>query len=281
MNPNLIRSSPQRSNTSTNKEPEQTCLPQPTTISLLRKDNSTLTFDEWNLLSNVIHAYDEQNLIIRIQSALREQSSLPPKIRSKISNTFDIISLFYNAIQPFLKSFPHFYNLPIDTRRILVQNNLNGIGSFNSLFAASEAKILDNEFCIAICNEIYGADFIKESQRLMTRIESNGTLMKMMLAILAFSSNCSIVLPDRMFNLRNTLTTDSIVLIQVQDTFIILLWKYLVYQYGFIEAIRRLNNLVKYYLDLLNRINEINNKRHVEMVDVIIEKTTQELTLDN
>ena len=61
--------------------------------------------------------------------------------------------------------------------------------------------------------------------------------------ILAFSSNCSIVLSDHSLNLTNTSATSSISLIHIQDIFIVILWKYLVYQYGFIDAVRRLDNL--------------------------------------
>jgi len=149
------------------------------------------------------------------------------------------------------------------------------------MFAANESKALDNAFYIATCNELYGEDFIKESHRLMTRMESNGTLIKIMISILAFSSNCSIVLPDHTFNLTNASTTNSILIIRIQDIFIVILWKYLVYQYGFIEAVRRLDNLVKYHLALLNRINEVNSKQHVKMVDFIIEKTAHALTLND
>jgi hypothetical protein len=165
---------------------------------------------------------------------------------------------------------------------MLLQNNLYGTGGFNSMFAAGEAKIFDYDYYIATCNEIYGADFINEAKSFMARRESNGMLVKMMLVILAFSSNCSIVLPDYTFNLTDSsTTTNSIILIRIQDVFIVLLWKYLVYQYGFIEAVRRLDNLVKCHLDVLNRMNEISNKQHVDMIDIIIQKTKQSLTLDN
>jgi hypothetical protein len=151
------------------------------------------------------------------------------------------------------------------------------------MFAAGEAKIFNYDNYITTCNEIYGPDLVKEAERLIARRESNGILIKMMLAILAFSSNCSIVLPDYTFDLTNSsmTTTNSVILIRTQDVFIVLLWKYLVYQYGFIEAVRRLNNLVKCHLDLLNQMNEISNKQHVDMIDMIIRKATQSLTLDN
>jgi hypothetical protein len=103
----------------------------------------------------------------------------------------------------------------------------------------------------------------------------------MMLIILAFSSNCSIVLSDHRYYLTNTSTTNSISLIRVQDIFIVILWKYLVYQYGFIEAVRRFDSLVKYHLDILNQINDVNSKQHLEMIDTLIVETTNSLTLNH
>ena len=149
------------------------------------------------------------------------------------------------------------------------------------MFAAYEAKVFDNESHVATCNEIYGVDYVKESYRLLIRMELNGTLIKMMLIILAFSSNCSIVLPEHTFNLANTSITSSITLIHIQDVLVVTLWKYLVYQYGFIGAVRKLDYLVKNYLDVLNRVNENHSQQHAKMVDVIIDKITHSLTPDN
>jgi hypothetical protein len=188
------------------------------------------------------------------------------------------MSSFYTAIQPFIKRSPHFQTLSPDIRRTLIKNNLSGTGAFNSMFAAVEAKVFDNEFYLVTCNEIYGTDYVKESRRVLTRMESNGTLIKIMLIILAFSSNCSIVLSE---HLINTSAISSIVLTRIQDIFITIMWKYLVYQYGFIEAVRRLDYLVKNYLDVLNRINENDSIQHRKMVDVIIEKTKHSLALDD
>lgn len=164
---------------------------------------------------------------------------------------------------------------------MLLRNNLNGMGTFNSIFAASEAKVFDYEYYIGTCKQIYGVNCMKEVERFIARRELNVNLMKIMLVVLSFSSNCSVVLPDLDFNLNQSLIRNSIDLIRTQDIFIVLLWKYLVYQYGFSQAVRRLDNLVKFYLDLLNRINDITNQQHLDMIEEIIRKTTQALHLEN
>ncbi|CAF0733242.1 unnamed protein product [Adineta steineri] len=282
MDPKVLRGTTKRAAAYINfqQQQQQTYVPQPTTISLLSKDHSTLTFDEWNILSNIVHAYDEQNIVIRIQHALQEQSSLPLKLRSKQSSTLDLVGLFYTAIQPFIERSPYFHDLPIVVRQVLIHNNLNGTGAFNSLFGALQANVFDNEAHILNCNEIYGAEYVKESERVMRRLESDTTLIKMLLIILVFSSNCSIISSEQIFSLSYTSTTSAMILTHVQDIFVVILWKYLVYKYGFIEAVRRLNRLVKNYLDLLNRVHENHSKQHAEMVNIIVEKTADSLALN-
>jgi hypothetical protein len=184
-------------------------------------------------------------------------------------------------MQPFIERSPYFYTLPTDIRRIIIQNNLNGTGSFNSVLASAEANVFDNEIHIAACNEIYGTDYVKEAHRFLSRMESNRTLLKIMLMIFAFSSNCSIVTYDYTINFINSSTINTLYLFRIQNTFIIMLWKYLLYQYGYVDAIKCFVRLVKNYLDVLTRTHENVSKQHWKMVDNIVEKTTHSLALDN
>ena len=241
-----------------------------------------MSFDEWNLLSNITNAYDEQNLIIRTQLALKQQASLPPKLRSKQSHTLDLIGSFYTAIQPFLERSPYFNDLSPAIQQLVIRNNLNGTGSWNSMYATAEAKLFESASYIVNCNEIYGADYIRETQRLLDRMESNGTLIKIMLTILAFASNSSIVSYDQsVAAIDQSSERSALVLFRIQDTVITMLWKYLVYQYGYSQAVRRFDHLVKNYLDLLDRINANVSTQHTRMLDNILKRTTQAITYDH
>ncbi len=62
-------------------------------------------------------------------------------------------------MQPFIERSPYFSSLSTDIRRLIIQNNLHGLGSFNTMLAALEANVFDNENHVARCNEIYGVDF--------------------------------------------------------------------------------------------------------------------------
>ena len=241
---------------------------QPQPIDLLHHDRSNLSSDDWNLLSNIIHAYDEQKLVIQTQHLLHKQASLPLKLRSKQNFTLELIGSFYSAVEPLVKRTDLFRQCPAGIRRVIIQNNTAGVGSFTATLAAIEANVYDSEAHIHVCNEIYGPEYVAESYRVMQRFDSNRTLVKMMVLVLAFGSNSSIVT----FNCLpvNSSVLHSIYLIRIQDLLITVLWKYLVHQYGWSGAVKHFNILVKNFLDTLTRMEENQSQAHWQMVDNIV-----------
>lgn len=147
-----------------------------------------------------------------------------------------MIGTFYTAIQPLLERSPYFNDLSPSIQQLVIRNNLNGTGALNAMYAAAEAKLFESASHIVNCNEIYGADYILETQRLLGRMESNGTLIKIMLTILAFATNSSVVSYDQSIDAINQSSErSSLVLLRIQDTVITMLWKYLVYQFGLLK----------------------------------------------
>lgn len=247
---------------------------QLTTVNQIRDDRLTLTFEEWNLLSQILHVYDEQNVINQTQSTLKQQLSLPPKLRSKQAGTLQIIGTFYSTMKTFLERSPYFNTLSSEQHRLIIENNLSGTGTWHFLYAAIQTRLFDHNSHLVTCNEIYGEDFVRQCRYLINRMESNGTLIKIMLMILSYSSNSSIVVYDPTLELTSTtLPNLSIPLFRIQEIFINMMWKYLVYQYGLNDAIRRFNHLVKNYLDILNQINANPSLQHREMIHTIMKSS--------
>ncbi|CAF5054902.1 unnamed protein product [Rotaria sp. Silwood1] len=64
--------------------------PEPiTTSNLLQSDQSTITLDQWNLLSNLVHCFDENSGYTLVESFIEEQNRLPLKLRFKYSLVYD------------------------------------------------------------------------------------------------------------------------------------------------------------------------------------------------
>lgn len=95
----------------------------------VRNDSSTLTFEQWALLSNIIHVYDELNPFLKIKYLFQKQTSLPPKFRFKPLDTLNLIGSFIRSIQSTIESSSHFQALPIIAHRTLIKNNFEGVGS--------------------------------------------------------------------------------------------------------------------------------------------------------
>ena len=149
------------------------------------------------------------------------------------------------------------------------------------MIAAIEGNVYDSEAHITVCNEIYGEEFVAESYRVLQRLESNRTLLKIMLMILLFASNSSIVIYDPLIyaQLSEQSIGQTIQLLRIQDVLVTMIWKYMNYQYGFIEAVKRFSLVVKNFLDTLNRMKDNYSDQHWQMVDVIVDQMNETLVV--
>ncbi|CAF1290109.1 unnamed protein product [Rotaria sordida] len=261
------------------KNKNENQLPKPLPLSLLNNDRSNLTNNEWNLLSNIIHAYDEANIIPQMKYCLVQQSSLPPKLRSKLSEATAIFRALLSSLQPFVERSLYFHNLSNDTRQALVQNNFEIAGTLNSVFIIREINALDNMTFVASCATFYGDKVVKQSFHLTSQLESNGILVKIMILILAFSTNTSIVNPYYSENIMSI--SSALTVFHIESILVTMFWKYLNYQYGYRGAVRCLNSLIRSILDILYSANEMRNEQHDNMVDMVVEETKRSLTIEN
>jgi hypothetical protein len=185
-------------------------------------------------------------------------------------------------MEPFLQRSAYFNDLSLSVRQRIVQNNLHGIGTLNAMFIAVNVQLFNYLSHTLTCKEIYGVDYVQEIQRIIHRLEPNGTLIKIMLMILAFASNSSLIQNNFSIDTNDYSTpSNSISLLRIQNVLTTLIWKYLVYQYGFEEAVRRCNNLVKTYLDILHHVNANASREHWQMIDSVVKKIIQSLIIND
>lgn len=253
---------------------------QPLTLSLLRNDRSTLNSDQWNLISNLIHIYDEQHCIPQIKSVFDEICSLPLKLRTKPSKISDMINQLHNGVLPLAEHSLDLRSLPIDVRRAAAKHNMYNSGSINALFLFRELDLYNNPAFIDVARGCYTNDIVIEFARNSHACDPNGILIKIFVFILMFSSNCSIVMLDEQEDFRTM--SNSIHLVKIQNLYVTTLWKYLLYLYGHEEAVRRFMGLVQRLLNILYIAELIlNNAVHSRVIDTIIADTERVLVLND
>jgi hypothetical protein len=173
---------------------------------------------------------------------------------------------------------PDLNSLSFDARRALTKHNLSSVGAINACFLSRELNLFKNSWFLNLFNVHYGTEYLRECGRNSARFDPNGSLIKMMLFVMAFSSNCSIV----SFNDQEPLSimSSSIELIRIQNIYITMLWKYYVYLYQFKEAVIRFSHFVKIILDLIHMLElQPKNEAHELMIETIATETERVLLI--
>ncbi|CAF2798919.1 unnamed protein product [Rotaria sp. Silwood2] len=258
---------------------KQIQLPTPKPLDLLESDRSTLTYEQWNLLSNIILLYNEKNVINQVKHILEKKSSLPAKLRLKPADTMDLMSKPLENIVLLMEHSPHFRCLSSNAYRSVALHNVFFTGGLDGYFVARETNQFKNVSYMIASSTIYGHDYMMKCSQDNERLEPNGNLIKIMLFVLIFSSNCSMVV----FNDQEDINTmsSSIELIHIQDIYVTMLWKYLIYLYGHNEAVKRFSSLVKTVLDMLGGVEELSkNVTLHKMIDRIVTHTERALVIE-
>ena len=236
--------------------------------------------NHWALLSNIIHSYDAQDIYSRLDFYLKEQLTMPIKLRSKPSLIYNCVNETLYALIFFIKKSSHFQFLSLDTQRRLVKNNVILANCVDRLLITREMNLMSNVHFYQAFKMIYGVDYTNRCVSLPQKIDTNVVLVKIILFVLFFSSNSSIVLFDDSIEWEKPSEFETV--LQMQNLYVTLLWKYLVHQYGQTEAVLRYSSLVKITLDIYVLIEDfINNDEFREMLNQMIDRTQDLLIVRN
>jgi len=279
MDPQMIRCPPssssyhrtERTNKQQQQQQQQQQEPQvkPLAVSNPRRldlldygSRLTLTTDQWTLLSNVINCYDGQNMIGRVRFLIDEKSALPAKLRSKAADTLNLISEPIKSLVPLVRMSTHFHHLSVDAQQLLLSNNLFYTGAVNGHFIGREVGAFQNPTYMTACSALYGDDYMMKCAKDNLKLEPNGNLLKLMVFVLIFSSNCSIVLFSpiqyHQYVVQNKIRRlTALELLKMQDIYVTLLWQYMVYLYGYDQAALRFASIVKSVVDMFSRVEEL------------------------
>ncbi len=161
----------------------------------------------------------------------------------------------------------------------MIHHNSKLIGTYNSIYIVRETNALDNSAYFLGCCNIYGQANLNVFKNFTSKLEQNGIIFKIMLLVIAFAGNCSIVVPDYSENLSTIENTIS--LNRIQEILVTMLWKYLNYQYGFSGAIKCFNAFIKFVLNMIRWFCKSTIVQHSDMVETIIENTARSLTIND
>jgi hypothetical protein len=247
-------------------------------LNLLQSDQSTLTVEQWNLISNLSHCYDEHSGISFGEGYIREQNTLPVKLRFKTASMIAFFDVVLNRAQLLYKKNQDFLSLSATDRSTLIHNTSAYTAGTSANFIIRQIGFFDFPAYYNALEIMTHPNVIPAAKRIADRINFDMILIKLMLAIISFSTiNFTVYSNTSPVNLTNIKQ-----ILQIQNTYAELTWRYLLYKYDHEQAVRRFSDLIRCLFAINNGLVEVEEtKWFTNIIDSFVEKTEQSLSVND
>jgi len=243
------------------------------TSNLLQADQSILTIDQWNRFSNFMLCYDECSGVSLAERFISQQNILPLKLRFKCRSVNDFLSSIFAKAQLLFEKNPDFFSLYSHDRSILLHRQMKYIIIISLSFIVQQSHLFDYPAFNKAMETLFGTIIIIANKLLCFDIP----FLKLALAIISFSSfDYTIYENIPTENLTNIKT-----ILQIQDIYIELAWRYLVYVYDDKQATICFSNLIRCILTVIGNIILLQDEKvFTDMMNVVVQRTEHSFNLD-
>ena len=131
----------------------------------------------------------------------------------------------------------------------LFHRNFNSVVSLYSALVFRQTGIIHRPDLITSFAAIYGSEMMIKLIQISKQLNVDHTTIKLMLLILAFSSNCSMVDYQTQTH-DDSLLTGTFRLFGSQNAYVMILWQHMVCQYGYYKAAYCFSELIGFSLKL-------------------------------
>lgn len=227
---------------------------------ITKQNDEYLQENDWILLSNIVQAYD--NYCLKFYTERRHLLTIDEietfsKLKYHAASILNQISSFLS----FLNSMPIIQNLDHDDRIYLCKHNIRPLifphrhELEQTCFSESwEAKInnLSTEF---ICGPLLYFEYVNIKNEASSTLITDPVVTRLWLLILFFSTPLycyfDLSLPKISIERQKSLN-------YVQNSYVSLLWNYLLQRHGFSESMRIFVNLIRIYLRMQRLAQAVN-----------------------
>jgi hypothetical protein len=248
------------------------CFFQFPTLNLLQADQSTMSVDQWNLLSNLIHCYDEHSGLSVADRFVREQNALPIKARFKTSPVSDMITSLMGGATLLFEKNADFLLLSSHDRSLLLHGRLKYIASLGCSFILRAMKLYTNPRFYSAAEVIFGSETLAAGKRTGEQIDLDIIFVKLTLAIILFSTlDNTVYMNTAPVNLENVHAV-----LRIQDTYTDLAWRYLIYKYDYSYAVTCFSNIIRCIFNINDALTEVATRMEYKtLVDGLIKQTEE------
>ncbi|CAF1218385.1 unnamed protein product [Rotaria sordida] len=248
------------------------------TLNLLQADQSTLNIDQWNLISNLSHCYDEYSGLSMGERIMREQNALPLKLRLKSASLIEFTRIALDGLRLLYEKNQDFVSLSVYDRSILLQSTLKHTGCLATNFLLYKVGAMDYPMYYDTIQKIANSSVVPIAKRLSTQLDFDMIIKKLLLAIVSFSTINLIGYTNiSSINLSNIKQ-----ILHIQDIYIELLWRYLLYKYNFEQTVKYFSDILRCLFtanEIMFTIEEV--QWYKDQTDSLVQQTEQTLILND
>lgn len=232
---------------------------------------SILTIEQWNMISDIFDSFNHDNELSLVKKFISEQNNLPFKLRFKSGPVRQLVSSIMSKTQLLFEKNRDFLELCPYDRSILLRRLMKYVSIISFSFIVHQTHLMEYAAFYKIVQTLFGKPAISTNKRVIALINNfDARFFKLALAIVCFSTFDYAVYE----NISTEHPRNIKRIIEIQDMYIDLTWRYLVYEYNEQQAIIYFSNLIKYIFAINDTVILLKNEQYfVDIIDSLIKRT--------
>jgi len=222
----------------------------------------------------MINSYDEHSALLIAKDFIKELEGLHPKLRFKIDSKkiVELVTIFYQATEPFIQSNHDFASLPLHDRSIVLRGAIDNVSCLGGGLIMRQSGLITNLAFRQGLENTFGTVPYNLALILISQLDQDINLVKLTLSLFAFcTSSCTL------FDENTSSITDYQAFLRIQNMYAAVIWKYLLYKYTFHQAVVRFSHLVQCLVVALTVRTHLQTVRnHTDVVHGLIQKIEQQ-----
>jgi len=145
-----------------------------------------MTADQWNLLSNLDHCFNEYIGYSFVEHYIRDQNALHPKLRFKYSSVRDYFTSVKSKIQLGLEKNRDFLSLSLNDHSTLLRTIVEHTTGLGGMFISRQYGLFDYLSFYNSAEIIFGPVSTAYGVRVINLLDPDNIFIKLIIAILSF-----------------------------------------------------------------------------------------------
>jgi hypothetical protein len=240
-------------------------------------DQSLLSTNQWILLSNLCNGYKETQLLSIGQRLIDTHDVI--QFDNGIYQTLvqEFLASIYETTGTYLRCNDDLCKLSYNDRSIMLHNAADNVSCMSWAFIIHHCHLLDLDTFSNAIKIMYGKRTVDIHLWAMKFIDPDIILIKLAISLFSVSESTYSYLSNISNNLTNPIN-----ILEIQNKYAELTWKYLLYKYGHYQAVKRFLNIIS-WLEAVTifMFHARSLTQHVNDVNLLVEQTELAFILDD